>query len=302
MLEMPKIVAARSFVVTVVVFAVLPAPATVVAVGRVTLVVGNSTYAHIGRLPNAENHAADMVSASAGTTDCRGRRKTPYTSALLSPLAERASGPRVERLLVDDDPGAVLMVDGVAAAPAIAAGQYSPMLPPRTAAFLAPPAPQNASAAEASLALDRSTRRLIQQGLRNEGFDPGPPDGLLGPRSRAAIRDWQQSRGASPTGYLTRAEAELLRAAAVPPPAAPEALPPARTVSAGDASALSTAEPPASTSPPPTVATTELDPQNAPATTTQQGTRASAGTGTVRLPPEILRVRLFCVESYLTHS
>ena len=29
--------------------------------------------------------------------------------------------------------------------------------------------------------LDRSTRRLIQQGLRNEGFDPGTPDGLFGP-------------------------------------------------------------------------------------------------------------------------
>ena len=58
------------------------------------------------------------------------------------------------------------------------------------------------------LDLDRSTRRLIQQGLRNQGFDPGTPDGLFGPRTRAAIRDWQQSRGAWPTGYLNGAEAE----------------------------------------------------------------------------------------------
>ncbi|MCY4572181.1 MAG: peptidoglycan-binding domain-containing protein [Gemmatimonadetes bacterium] len=48
--------------------------------------------------------------------------------------------------------------------------------------------PQDPASAEASLALDRSTRRLIQQGLRNEGFDPGTPDGLFGPRMPAAIR------------------------------------------------------------------------------------------------------------------
>ena len=91
-----------------------------------------------------------------------------------------------------------------------------------------------AAAGEAALALDRPTRRLIQQGLRNEGFDPGTPDGLFGPRTRAAIRDWQQSRGASATGYLNGAEAELLRTAATntepmsraPPGSANAQLPP----------------------------------------------------------------------------
>ena len=39
-----------------------PTP-TVSAAGRVALVVGNSTYAHIGRLPNPENDAADMAAA-----------------------------------------------------------------------------------------------------------------------------------------------------------------------------------------------------------------------------------------------
>ena len=53
----------RSFVVTVVAFVVLPAPSVVLADGRVALVVGNSTYAHIGRLPNADNDAADMSAA-----------------------------------------------------------------------------------------------------------------------------------------------------------------------------------------------------------------------------------------------
>ena len=55
--------ALRSFVVTVLAFVVLAAPAVVLADGRVALVVGNSTYAHIGRLPNADNDARDMSAA-----------------------------------------------------------------------------------------------------------------------------------------------------------------------------------------------------------------------------------------------
>ena len=42
---------------------VLSVPAVVLADGRVALVVGNSTYAHIGRLPNPDNDARDMSAA-----------------------------------------------------------------------------------------------------------------------------------------------------------------------------------------------------------------------------------------------
>ena len=52
----PLVVAA----LTLVVFAV---PAVVLADCRVALVVGNSTYAHIGRLPNPDNDARDMSAA-----------------------------------------------------------------------------------------------------------------------------------------------------------------------------------------------------------------------------------------------
>ena len=59
-------------------------------------------------------------------------------------------------------------------------------MPPPAAGFGATvaTAAQDSSAVEAELGLDRPTRRLIQQGLRNEGFDPGVPDGLFGPRAR----------------------------------------------------------------------------------------------------------------------
>ena len=73
---------------------------------------------------------------------------------------------------------------------------------------------QDPSAVEASLGLDRPTRRRIQRGLWNEGFDPGPPDGLFGPRTRAAIREWQESLAQPETGYLDGPQAETLGAAA----------------------------------------------------------------------------------------
>ena len=80
-------------------------------------------------------------------------------------------------------------------------------------------AAQDPSAVEAELGLDWPTRRLIQQGLRNEGFDAGTPDGLFGPRTRAAIRAWQAAREQAETGYLDGVQAAALRAAASPPAA-----------------------------------------------------------------------------------
>ena len=155
---------------------------------------------------------------------------------------------------------------------------------------LAAALPQDASAVEASLALDRSTRRLIQHGLRNEGFDPGTPDGLFGPRTRAAIRHWQQSRGASPTGYLNGAEAELLRAAATSPPTAREAPPPPPAGSPVDPGASTTTAPstPVAESQPTPAPAAAIEATNAAETNTQQRTHAGGGDGTVQLPPEIM--------------
>ena len=55
--------AVRSLVVAGLAFIVLAAPAVVLADGRVALVVGNSDYAHIGRLPNPDNDARDISAA-----------------------------------------------------------------------------------------------------------------------------------------------------------------------------------------------------------------------------------------------
>ena len=48
----------------------------------------------------------------------------------------------------------------------------------------------------------------IQWGLPSAGYDPGAADGLFGPRTRAAIRSWQSSRGARSTGHLDGPQVE----------------------------------------------------------------------------------------------
>ena len=71
----------------------------------------------------------------------------------------------------------------------------------------------NGPVVEEGLGLDRAARRQIQLRLRSAGFDPGGADGLFGPRTRAAIRNWQSSRGGRATGYLDGAAVEALRSA-----------------------------------------------------------------------------------------
>ena len=82
----------------------------------------------------------------------------------------------------------------------------------------------NGPVVEEGLGLNAASRRQVQVALGAAGFDPGGADGMFGPRTRAAIRGWQSSRGARPTGYLDGASAAALRSvAAVAPPPAPAA-------------------------------------------------------------------------------
>ena len=56
----------------------------------------------------------------------------------------------------------------------------------------------------------RASTRQIQEALAARGYRPGPADGVSGPRTRAAIKSWQQANGFGATGRLTRAQARLL--------------------------------------------------------------------------------------------
>ena len=68
-------------------------------------------------------------------------------------------------------------------------------------------------AAPKEVELTREQRVRMQKGLAASGFDPGPADGMFGPRTHAAIAAWQEAKGLEATGKLSRDQAEALAAA-----------------------------------------------------------------------------------------
>ena len=96
------------------------------------------------------------------------------------------------------------------AAPQVAA---VPARPAPKAPSVSPSSASAQESVEASLGLERSERRRIQEGLSALGFDPGSPDGLFGRGTRGAIGKWQTSRGEATTGYLDAESAKVLLAA-----------------------------------------------------------------------------------------
>ena len=72
-----------------------------------------------------------------------------------------------------------------------------------------------------SPALDSGRWQQIQSALRADGFDPGPVDGMFGPKTRQAIEAWQSANGHASDGELTTAQVEELLELAPPPPPEP---------------------------------------------------------------------------------
>ena len=84
-------------------------------------------------------------------------------------------------------------------------------------------AQQQAQETEVALGLDRRARIRVQQGLMSLDYPVEVADGLFGPVTRLALRNWQRAKGFTATGYLTSEQATTLmeagRAAADLPPA-----------------------------------------------------------------------------------
>ena len=65
------------------------------------------------------------------------------------------------------------------------------------------PNPATSETAKAAQPTEESSRiREIQMALRTAGFDPGSSDGKMGPRTRAAIRDFQLANGLEADGKV----------------------------------------------------------------------------------------------------
>ncbi|HKZ07286.1 MAG TPA: peptidoglycan-binding domain-containing protein [Methylomirabilota bacterium] len=52
--------------------------------------------------------------------------------------------------------------------------------------------------------------RQAQEALKSQGHDPGPIDGVMGPQTQQAIREYQRSQNLSETGRLDAQTAQKL--------------------------------------------------------------------------------------------
>jgi hypothetical protein len=66
------------------------------------------------------------------------------------------------------------------------------------------------------VAPDQQVVREAQIALRNSGFEPGDIDGIMGSRTRAALREFQASRGLRQTGNLDATTQQQLMATYMP--------------------------------------------------------------------------------------
>lgn len=57
-----------------------------------------------------------------------------------------------------------------------------------------------ATPAMGAQAEDRERVKIVQQALKDRGHDPGAVDGHMGPKTEAALRDYQQKEGLRGTG------------------------------------------------------------------------------------------------------
>ena len=63
-------------------------------------------------------------------------------------------------------------------------------------------APSNSNLASMPAYESRDTIRSVQQNLNDHGYNAGPVDGIMGPRTRAALKEFQQANGLKEDGRL----------------------------------------------------------------------------------------------------
>ena len=63
---------------------------------------------------------------------------------------------------------------------------------------------------------DKEQVKAVQQALKDKGHDPGAVDGEMGPKTEAALRDYQQKEGLTATGNADAETMAKLSAAASP--------------------------------------------------------------------------------------
>jgi putative peptidoglycan binding protein len=90
----------------------------------------------------------------------------------------------------------------------------------------------------------------MQRALKDKGHDPGPTDGIMGPRTRAALRDYQRKEGLTPSGRWDAETAAKLGVASSQ--AKPDTMTPSASPSMPSAPSTVATPPNVSTQPPAT--------------------------------------------------
>lgn len=109
------------------------------------------------------------------------------------------------------------MIAALTALPLMAGAQSTTPMPEGRSSegYLIPegaePRPSNLEAVS-----DRNVIRDAQMALRDAGFDPGSIDGVMGRKTRAALREFQASQGLPKTGRLDATTRQQLLAARTP--------------------------------------------------------------------------------------
>ncbi len=222
----------------------------------VTLSVGVLLAAGLGYLPFGEEQQSSVPEPPAAATNPSAERTAPATAGhditlapapsstpttpttkVASPATppSTAGAPAAQQSAPAPAPQAPSPASTAQTTPASPAAPPSPPVPPaptKAAPSAVPPTPPAAPPASMATApsappspalpaeadMSEPNRRQVQQALHQLGYDPGPVDGVFGPRTRGAIRRFQRDIGAKPTGSLTAQEASRL--ATTPAPAA----------------------------------------------------------------------------------
>ena len=84
-----------------------------------------------------------------------------------------------------------------------------------------PEAMKSAPSQDTAQKADRTQVKAVQQALKDKGHNPGAVDGEMGPKTEAALRDYQQKEGLTATGTADAETMAKLIAAASPSPGSP---------------------------------------------------------------------------------
>ncbi len=145
-----------------------------------------------------------------GIAVMRGRAGNLTALAVAIALAFPTVTPAPARAGSDDLVKALLVIGAICMVSGACAGSSKPAA--RRATRAAPPTYRGHRQASDIAALNRSQRRLVQEGLASAGFYSGAIDGAFGRGTRRSIRAYQASVGAAVTGVLTGTQINALAA------------------------------------------------------------------------------------------